>query len=108
MKLHLVLGCWGREEENFVSCSGISNKILDLTKHSDRNLRIIDYLDNIYKLLDKPLYVNVHTALFNIQDKFSIKGSQVFSTSEFHRIECFCQMHIKCGLYLRLKLEEGE
>lgn len=108
MKLYLLLGCWGREEENFISCSGISNKILDLTKQSKRNLSIIDYLDSIYKLLDKPLYTNVHTAIFNIQDKFSVKGSPVFGKMEFHRIEGFCQMHNKCGLYLRLKLEEGE
>ena len=106
MRLFLILGCWGRKEEDFMSCSGISNKILELTKQNERNRAIIDFLDENYRLFDKPLYNNVHTALFGIQDKFSLTGNSVFSKVEFHRIETFCQMHVKCGLYLKLGLEE--
>ena len=106
MRLFLILGCWGREEDGFISCSGISNKILELTQQTERNRMIIDFLDDTYRLFDKPLYSNVHTALFGIQDKFSSTGFPVFSKVEFHRIEAFCQMHAKCGLYLKLGLEE--
>lgn len=106
MRLFLILGCWGREEDGFKSCSGVSNKILELTAQSERNRAIIDFLDDNYRLIDKPLYSNIHTALFGIQDKFSQTGRPVFDKTYFHKLEAFCQMHKKCGLYLRFLLEE--
>ncbi|MFA5048389.1 MAG: hypothetical protein WC516_05210 [Patescibacteria group bacterium] len=106
MNVILCIGCWGRIEEEFCSCSGINNKILDLSKDTDRNIQIANYLDTIYRLFDKPLYNNVHTAVWNIQEKFSEKGKPVFKETLFKRIEDFCIMHAKCGLYLRLELKE--
>lgn len=106
MNIIVVIGCWGREEDGFVSCNGVSNEILDLSKGSGRNTKISNYLDEIYKLFDKPLYNNVHTAIWNIQEKFSEKGNPVFKEGLFKKIEEFCLSHHKCGLYLRLKLEE--
>lgn len=108
MNVVLICGCWGREEEGFVSCSGASNIILDLGKNTERNKQIIDFLDNVYKIFDRPLYNNVHTAIFNIQEKFSDKGKPVFKEALFKRIEGFCIQHIKCGLYLRLEMKEEE
>lgn len=108
MKLFLVLGCWGKEEDDFIMCPSVSNKILDLSKSSERNREIIEFLDGTYRLCDKPLYNNVHTALFGVQDKFSNVGKPVFTKIQFYRLENFCQLHAKCGLYLRLELEEGE
>ena len=106
MNIILEIGCWGRTEENFCTCSGVSNEILDLSKNTGRNVEIIDYLDKTYKLFDRPLYNNVHTAVWNIQEKFSEKINPVFKEALFKRIENFCLLHAKCGLYLRLKLEE--
>lgn len=106
MNVILCIGCWGRIEEEFCSCSGINNKILDLSKDTDRNIQIANYLDTIYRLFDKPLYNNVHTAVWNIQEKFSEKGKPVFKETLFKRIEDFCIMHAKCGIYLRLELKE--
>lgn len=108
MKLYLILGCWGRDEEGFKSCSSIQNKILELTNQTERNREIIDFLDDNYKLIDKPLYSNVHTVLFSVQDTFSHKGKPVFDKVLFHKIEDFCQTHRKCGLFLRLSLEEEQ
>jgi hypothetical protein len=105
MKITLILGCWGREKEGFVSCPSISNEILDLTKNSSRNIQIKDYLDSYFKLFDRPLYNNVHTAIWNIQDKFSEKGDPVFPEIKFRYIEEFCINHSKCGLFLRLELK---
>lgn len=106
MKIMLILGCWGRERVGFIACPSIFNEILDLTKNSERNIKIKDYLDSHFKLFDRPLYNNVHTAVWNIQEKFSEKGNSVFPEEKFRYIEEFCIDHAKCGLYLRLELKE--
>jgi hypothetical protein len=108
MKVLLTLGCWGRIEEGFIICNGVTNQVLDITKNSERNVSIKDYLDSHFRLFDRPLYNNVHTAIWNIQDKFSIKGNPVFNNYLFRRIEEFCIIHRKCGLFLCLKAQEGE
>ena len=53
-------------------CLGCENEILDLSNNTERNIAIADYLDSNYGLFDRPLYNNVHTAVFNIQEKGSI------------------------------------
>ena len=108
MKIILVLGCWGRTEDGFTTCSGISNQILDLTRETPRNADISNYLDSHFKLFDRPIYSNIHTAIWNIQEKFSIRGKPVFEEKTFRRMEEFCVMHAKCGLFLRLELIEEE
>ena len=108
MKIKLVLGCWGREKEGFVSCPGVSNDILDLTNNSSRNVDIKNYLDSNFKLFDRPLYNNVHTAMWNVQDKFSEKGNPVIPEIKFKYIEEFCIDHAKCGLFLRLELRRKD
>jgi hypothetical protein len=105
MKTILYLGCWGTKIKEFSLCSGCENEVLDLTSNTDRNLAIFDYLDSFYGLLDHPLYNNIHTALFGVQEKFSQKGSSVFPLDKFSLMERFCVMHAKCGLFLRLKVE---
>ena len=105
MKIILVIGCWGREKHNFVSCPGVKNEILDLTKNTDRNIKIKDYLDSNFKLFDRPLYSNIHTAIWNVQEKFGEIGNPVIDKEKFKYIEEFCIDHRKCGLYLRLELK---
>jgi len=106
MKIALILGCWGRDKEGFISCPGITNEILDLTKNSSRNVKIKDYLDSHFRIFDRPLYNNVHTAVYNVQEKFSEKGDPVISQIKFRYIEEFCANHNRCGLFLRLELKE--
>lgn len=106
MKIILVLGCWGREKYNFVSCPGVKNDILDLTKNTNRNIKVKDYLDTNFKLFDRPLYNNIHTAVYNIQDKFSEVCNPLINNDKFKYIEEFCIDHRKCGLFLRLELRE--
>ena len=90
MKIILVLGCWGRVEDDFTTCGSVSNQILNLTKDSSRNADISTYLDSNFKLFDKPIYSNIHTAIWNIQEKFSIRGKPVFDERVFRRMEEFC------------------
>jgi hypothetical protein len=106
MRITLTLGCWGREKEGFIACPGISNEILDLTQNSTRNVDIKNYLYSHFKLFYRPLYNNVHTAVWNVQDKFSEKGNLVIPEIKFRYIEEFCVDHARCGLFLRLELKE--
>lgn len=106
MRTVLVLGCWGRTEEGFCTCNGVSNQILDVSVKTEQIRKVTDYLDNTLHLYDKPLYNNVHTVLFNIQDKFGEKTKPIFKESLFRIMENFCLMHARCGLYLRLELVE--
>jgi len=108
MIVTLVLGCWGRTSEGFSICNGVSNAVLDLTPNSERNAAISEYLDSNYGLFDRPLYNNVHSVVFNIQEKFSFKGKPVFNNLVFRWMEEFCIMHAKCGLFLRLELADEE
>ena len=107
MNILLILGCWGRTDENgFCSCKAIENVILDFSAKTFRNKEILDYLDTFYKLFDKPLYSNVHTALYNIQEKFGDKADVVFEINIYKKMEEFCILHSKCGLYLKLGFKE--
>ena len=104
MKLFLILGCWGVNRDGIILCPSVSNKILDLSLNTTMNTGISNYLDQNLKLFDKPLYNNVHSAIYNIQDKFSEPDNPVFSS--FRMLEEFCKFHNRCSLYLKLELEE--
>jgi len=100
------LGCCGMKHGNLQICSGVENEVLDITDGTERNRAIAKHLDEVYRLFDRPLHGNVHTALFSVQENFSEKCNTVFPQKFFEHLEEFCKMHAKCGLYLRLRLEE--
>jgi len=102
------MGCWGLRTSGVTLCSSCENEILDLSADTERNIAIAEYLDSHYGLFDRPLYNNVHTAVFNIQEKFSKKGSPVFTKDTFAALERFCVMHVRCGLFLRLRIKEED
>jgi len=103
MRIVLEIGCWGRKHDRFTFCSGTNNELLDLSTPTQRNIDIAEYLDKSSEIFTKPIYNNVHTFVWNIQEKFSTKGKPVFSKNEFDIIEKFCIAHAKCGLYLRIE-----
>lgn len=105
MNIFLCMGCWGREVNGIKICSGIENEILDLTRNTKQMIDVKNYLDKVYHLFDRPLYKNVHTALWNVQNKFSEIKNPVFNEDVFKAIDEFCGCHKKCGLYLRLKMK---
>lgn len=100
----LILGCWGRELDGLTICSGVSNRLLNIAPPTEKNKKIADILDGTYGLFDKPLYNNIHTALFSIQDKVSELNNPVFKPKYYKAIEEFCLHHRKCGLYLKLEI----
>jgi len=106
MRIILVLGCWGRKHGDIQMCCGVENEILDITEGTDLNRAIAKRLDDVYRLFDRPLYNNVHTVLFGLQESFSERGKPLFPHDLFGHFEAFCLMHAKCGLFLRLKLKE--
>jgi hypothetical protein len=108
MRVYLVLGCWGRKHGEFQMCGGVENEILDITGGTERNAAIAKHLDEVYHLFDRPLYNNVHTVLFSVQDNFSQHGKPVFQKDHYTQLEAFCAMHAKCGLFLRLRLKGEE
>lgn len=108
MKAELILGCWGREKDGFINCPGVSNIILDITKNTNRNILIAELLDKTYNLFEKPLYSNIHTAIWRLQDQFSEVGNPLFENKFFKNIEEFCVEHKKCGIYLRLNFHKEE
>ena len=108
MKIYLVLGCWGRKSGDFNLCNGVKNNILDLSEKTKRNIDIVKHLDSIYNIMKKPIYRNVHTAIFSIKNNFDESGKNVFTDNEMKNIESFCTMHAKCGLYLKLDVRKED
>ena len=102
-----MLGCWGQELEGLVFCPSIKNVILDITEKTERNKIISDYLDSNFNLFDKPLYYNVHTAVYGLNGILDNQIEKLFSENLFKCIEGFCIVHAKCGLFLRLELKEN-
>jgi len=99
----LVLGCFGRKEDNFELCPGVENRILKLDDSLVYIDEIWDYLEAV-KLLDKPV-INlnaIRNIVFRMQDKYDQKIRKLWSEKEFHMIERFINMHKQCGLYMKL------
>lgn len=94
--ISLEIGCFGLKKEDFIFCPSAKNIILDLSTNNDVNLKILDFLNEKYKLINKPLYVNVHSAVWNLNNKFEIFGLK------FKLIEEFCIKHKHCGVYLKV------
>lgn len=108
-ELYLVLGCFGRKDDNFISCSGLENKILKVIFTLENYNKIMDYLENC-RLFDKPLFdVNgVRNVIFYMQDKFDQGMKRLWSEKEFLLYQKFLLGHKECGTYLKLSLINKE
>lgn len=102
MKVFLVLGCNGYEEDGFSLCGRIKNYILDISTNTEQNIKISEHLEKI-GLFDQPIYKNARTILYTLQNKFSFKGP-VFSERKFKLMEHFCIMHKQCQVYLAVEI----
>jgi hypothetical protein len=107
--VYLILGCYGRTENEFVLCPSINNRILkidDTLIHIDE---IMDYFDSI-KLFDRPLLDNnsINHLIYNLQDRFDQKIKRLWTDHQYNLIERFMHMHKPCGLYSQLILVEEE
>jgi hypothetical protein len=104
--LYIVLGCFGRTDDDFVSCSGLKNRILHITPEDSNYLDLMNYLDNM-QLFDKVMmdYNAVRHFIFNIQNKFELPTRKVWSEKMFLLYQKFVIDHKDCGLFIDLELD---
>jgi hypothetical protein len=109
-ELLLILGCFGLIEEGFTHCSSCENKILKINQSIQNYSNLIEYLDSC-RLFDKPLYDmnGVKNVIQNIHVKFNLNNfKKLWHQKEIDNYEKFISSHKRCGLYLKLILEETQ
>lgn len=102
--LYLILGCWGRNDDGFVSCPSVSNPILHIHKNLEDYNDISRFLKSV-GLADKRVmdYNAARNVIFALQRDYRMKGPQTFWTErQFRIIENFTIVHKPCGIYLAL------
>lgn len=106
-ELYLVLGCFGRREDDFISCNGIENAILHIENNLYQYDEIMGYLDNC-RLFDKPLFdLNaIRHFIFNMRDKYDQPMKRLWSEKKFDLYQKFVIEHRCCGLYVKLILTD--
>lgn len=104
--LYLVLGCFGRCDDGFISCKGIENKILKISQNLEGYQNMMDYFSSC-RLFDRPLFeLNaVRHLIFNLQDKYDQKLNRLWSEKNFHLYQKFIIDHRPCGVFIKLILE---
>jgi len=106
---YLVLGCYGRTENNFVLCSSTQNRILKLDDSLVNINGVMDYFEAL-KLFDRPMLDQnaIRHLVYNLQDRFDQKFKRIWTDHEYHLLERFMQMHKPCGMYAQLILVQEE
>lgn len=101
--LYIVLGCFGRTDDGFISCSGIENRILYLNKDNRNYNDIMDYLDRC-QLFEKMMldYNAVRHFIFNMLDRFDEPARRLWTEKQFQLYQKFVIDHKGCGLFIRL------
>lgn len=98
MKANIILCCDGRQNKDFVFCSGVKNDILDLEKifPQDKYIYLIKYLDSVVKIFDRKCFTT--SVITNALYKFYELG--VISDNMYKDISDFIKIHARCGLIL--------
>jgi hypothetical protein len=109
--IHLILGCFGRKDHNFISCAGIENRILCVSASLEHYNEMMNYFDTC-RLFDKPMFEMqaIRHFIFNLRDRFDqvVVGKRLWSESEFELYQKFIIDHRLCGLYIKLVLVDSE
>ena len=103
-RLYIVLGCYGRTDDEFVSCSGIENIILKIEPSDQNYNEIMDYLDSL-QLFDRQI-MNYNAArhfVHNMQDKFDLPTKRLWSEKMFLLYQKFVIDHRDCGVWIKLQ-----
>lgn len=108
-ELNLILGCFGRQDDDFISCSGVENSILKVSPSLYKYNEMMDYFDNC-NLFDKPMfdYNQIRHVIFNLRDRYDQVTKRIFSEKNFKLYEKFTIEHKNCGLYLKLSLIQNK
>lgn len=106
-ELYLILGCFGRNDDGFVSCSSCENKILNVNARLDKYNEIMDYLEAC-RLFDRPIFEYSTIAHFikNMQDRYDqiAVGRRLWSEKQYNLYLKFIAEHKLCGCYVKLAL----
>lgn len=102
-ELHIVLGCFGRRDDDFISCAGIENRILKIEENLYNYNELMDYLDTC-RLFDRPIfeYNSIRHFVFYLRDKFDQPMKRLWSEKKFELYQKFIIDHRHCGLYSKL------
>jgi hypothetical protein len=108
-KIDIILGCFGRLEDGFISCRGCENSILEVTPSIDHFDDMMDYFESC-RLFDRPMFemTPIRHFVFNMQEKYdqlSI-GRKLWSEKKFNLYQKFILDHRFCGLYVKLVLNK--
>ena len=105
--LHVVLGCFGLRNEDFVSCSGIENVILKVDPSVNRYNDMMDYFE-CCRLFDKPLleFNAIRHFVYNLQDRFDQVNKRLWSPKKFELYQKFVIDHRHCGLIVKLEIPQ--
>lgn len=108
-EFYIVLGCFGRTDDGFVSCSGICNSILHVSINNPHFSDIMDYLDNL-QLFDRALldYNAIRHFIHNMQDRFTYPTQKLWSEKMFRLYQKFAIDHKNCGLFIDLEIPDSE
>lgn len=105
--LYLILGCFGRNDDGFVSCASCENKILKVDVRLDKYKEIMDYLETC-RLFDRPIFEYSTIAHFikNMQDRYDqiAVGRRLWSEKQYNLYLKFIAEHRLCGIYVKLAL----
>lgn len=100
---YLVLGCFGRSEDGFISCPSVENRILKIDESLNNSDKIMDYFESL-KLFDRPLLDlnSIRHLVYNLQDRYDQVIRKLWTEHKYHLIEKFVHEHKQCGLYAKL------
>lgn len=105
--VHLLLGCWGLQQDSFILCGGVENTILSIGLSTPQYQELMDYFDNL-RLFDRPLFEwnAILNVIYNLENKFSQVTKPTFLPKQKERIQKYLQQHRSCGVYLKLALAD--
>lgn len=103
--LYVVLGCYGRRTDDFVSCPSIRNHILKVDITLEHYEEIMDYFEGC-RLFDKPMYDfnAVRNFLQSMQNRFDRVVKPLWPKKNIDLYQNFVITHRACGVYIWLEL----
>ncbi len=103
MKAIITLGCEGYQDQGFIFCPKVENKLIDLEKivGSKNYFQVIQYLDSVAKIFDGPC--NNLNIITNVM--YKLYTLEYLTEKQYYDLAYFYNMHRKCGLILESKLK---
>lgn len=106
---YVVLGCFGLNFDEFITCRGIENTILKVNSSLNDYNKMMDYFDQC-RLFDRPLLeLNaVRHFIYNLQDRYHQVVRPLWVPKKFEMYQKFVIDHRNCGVYVKLALPEDK